>query len=227
MKYTTFLCAAVLCFISSCKDEDKPVAKTYCEENPGGCKAVSEGKSFFAFKQGSWWVYEEETSGERDSVYVTTAVIDDNGYNFDIRTHSTLEDYDYHYWSTYASGAPNCKTTGVVAGKCLLVKRSKGKPGDFVGEDYCFFVNYIDKDFIYVTGNIYYENNKIIVDKIYPTYSLGNFNFNETVKIHELSTRIEGIQPTNHFYLKNVGLIRKELLDSNQVWNLVNYHIEP
>ena len=35
----------------------------------------------------------------------------------------------------------------------------------------------------------------------------------------------ESNQKTNHFYAQEVGLIRKELLDSNQVWNLIRYNI--
>lgn len=226
MKYATYSIVIALCLLSSCKDE-KPIAKSHCELYPGDCEVVSEGKKFFAFKIGSWWVYEEETSGERDSVYVTQSSINPDGYDFDIRMYSTLEGYTYHYWPMYASGAALCSTTEPMTGKCLYIKRSKGKLGDFVGEDNCFFVNYRVNDFMYNGGNIYFENNKIIVHEISPTFSIGDLNFEETVKIHELSTRIEGIQPTNHYFSKNVGLIKKELLDSNQTWNLVDYHIEP
>lgn len=206
---------------SSCKEK-----KTYCEENPGECRSVLTAKQFFLFKMGSWWVYEEETSLERDSVYVTE-YSNSSGYDFDMRTHSTLEDYNYHYWPFYAGGNQSCSESNPVQGKCLYINRSKGKTGEFVGEDKCFFVNYRNGSWTYAYNNIYYENNKISVSNISSTYSIGSLNFSETVIIHELNTRIEGIQPTNHYFAKNVGLIRKELLDSNQVWNLVSYHIEP
>jgi hypothetical protein len=210
---------------SSCK-EDKTIEQPYCTQNPGGCQSILEAKKFFAFKLGTWWVYEEETSKVRDSVYVTDSYISETTYDFDIRTHSTLSDYNYHYWPNYAAGSNQCDTKYPVKGKCLIVKRSKGKMGDFVGEDNCFFVNYSLDSFLYNTGNIYFDNNKIIVDSIYQNLIISSFSFGKTVKIHELSTYMEGIQPTNHYFSDGIGLVRKELLDSNQVWNLVNYHIE-
>ncbi len=213
----------VLCFLS-CK-EDKP--KPYCEENPGQCQSVLEAKKFFAFKVGSWWVYEEETSGERDSMYVTEGNNDYTSYDFDTRIESALTGYEYHYWPVYSGGNSSCSKSSPVQEKCLYIKRSKGKPEDYIGEAYCFFVNYRVGDYAYISGNIYFENNKIIVSNIFSTYSVQNITFHNVVEFHELSTRVEGIQPTNHFYSENVGLVRKELLDSNEVWNLVNYHIEP
>ena len=208
----------------SCKDKDNK--KSYCTENPGSCQSVLAAKEFFLFKEGSWWVYEEETSHERDSVYVYQSVNNINNYDFDVKTHSVLQDYDYHYWPTYTS--PNgCSASQPVNKKCIFINRSKGKANDYVGQDYCFFINTVKGAYETVTGNIFYDNNKISVSDIYQNYTIGELNFSRTVKIHELSTRIEGIQPTNHYFSKDVGLIRKELLDSNQVWNLVSYHIEP
>ena len=171
-------------------------------------------------------MYEEETSGQRDSMYVTEGYNDYSGYDFDTRIESALTGYEYHYWPLFASGSNSCHESGPSRGKCLFVKRSKGKPGDYLGEGSCFYINYIEASYSYVF-NTQFPDNKIIVQKIYKNYPIQNFNFGETVLIHELNTFVEGKQPTNHFYSKNVGLIRKELLDSNQVWNLMNYHIEP
>jgi hypothetical protein len=211
---------------SSCK-EDKKIEQSYCTQNPGGCQSILEAKKFFAFKLGTWWVYEEETSKVRDSVYVTDSYISETTYDFDIRTHSTLSDYNYHYWPFYTN-AQGCNLTLPLPKnkKCLYVNRSKGKQGEFVGQDYCFFVNYSIGSFETVTGNIFFDNNKIIIDSIYDSLTLSVSTFGKTVKINEFSTRVEGIQPTNHYFSVGIGLVRKELLDSNQVWNLVNYHIE-
>lgn len=226
MKYLIISFLSVFFLGVSCKDKNKPVAKSYCEENPGNCESVTEAKKYFAFNLGSWWVYEEETSGERDSVYVTQALIDLNSYNFDIRTHSSYQGYNYHYWPMYLSGISTCSSVDAVSKKCLFIKKSKGKPGDFIGEGYCFFVNYNLNDFL-GSFNVYFENNKIIISEIKESFSLGDLSFLKTIKVHELNTYMEGKQPTNHYYSKGVGLVRKELLDSNQVWNLVNYHIAP
>jgi hypothetical protein len=38
---------------------------------------------------------------------------------------------------------------------------------------------------------------------------------------------MEGLQETNHYFSEDIGLIRKELLDSTKTWNLIEYYIEP
>jgi len=206
----------------SCKD--KKNKKSYCTENPGNCQSVLAAKDFFLFKEGSWWVYEEETSHERDSVFVTQ-YYNSNGYDFDMRVKSSLTDYEYHYYPFFAGGNNSCSESGPVAGKCIYIKRSKGKPGDYIGEDYCFFVNFKVGDWIYIS-NVDFENDKISIESISDNHVINDLNFNQTVKVHELATFIETNQPTNHYFSKGVGLIRKELLDSNQIWNLISYHIE-
>jgi hypothetical protein len=221
---TTLFLATLLLFLasSSCKDKNK---KTYCEENPSGCQSVVAAKDFFVFKVGSWWVYEEETTHERDSMYVTESY-NSNGYDFLVKIKSSLTDFEYIYWPIYAGGNNACSETSPVRGKCIYIKRSKGKPGEFIGEDYCFFVNFKIDDGIFIS-NINFPNNKLRVQEISSNYTLDNLSFNQTVKMFEDHTFIESNNPTNHYFARNVGLVRKELLDSNQVWNLVSYHIEP
>ena len=215
-------CIALLGMGVSCKDKNK---KSFCEENPGQCQSVITAQEYFLFKIGSWWVYEEEMTHERDSMYVYESVNDSNSYYFSSRIHSELQDYNYHYWPIYVS-SNSCSMSSPVQSKCLLIKRSKAKPGEFIDEGYCFYVNFGINTSL-GSFNTYYPNNYISVEAIMENYSLGNFQFGKTIKIHELNTFMEGKQPTNHYYSKGIGLIRKELLDSNEVWNLVNYHIEP
>jgi len=205
----------------ACSKDKVPGESTPCST----CQKVTEAKDYFAFKVGSWWVYEEETTLERDSMYVTSSSIS-SGYNFDTYTYSELQGYYYHFWPIYLTQLSGCSTSLPISKKCLFVNRSKFKPGDFIGENYCFFVNYVIGAFE-TEYNTCLPENKVIISGINDQYNLGLFNFEKTIKIHELCTFIENCQPTNHYFSKGVGLIRKELLDSNQIWNLVNYHIEP
>jgi len=210
----------------SCKDKDKDIKKSYCTQNPSECPNIQGVKDYFLFKEGSWWVYEEETSHERDSVYVTESINNTSNYDFDMRLYSTRQDYFYHYWPDYASGNNSCSQSGSIHTRCVLINVSKGKPGDYVGDGDCFFYTFKQGDYE-TTFNTQFPNNKIIVEQVYQSYILGPLAFAKTVKIHELNTFIEGVQPTNHYYSEGVGIIRKEFLDSNQVWNLVSYHIAP
>jgi len=210
----------------SCKDKDKDKKKSYCTQSPGNCESILAAKEFFLFKEGSWWVYEEETSLERDSVYVTEYV-NSSSYDFDMRVKSALTDYEYHYWPLYVS-SNGCSTNGSIQNKCIYINRSKGKPLDYVGESKIFFINYKIGDYIYTGSDLdYCLDNKIIIDDIQNTFTLNDLNFNKTIIIKELCSFVEGKQPTVHYYSKGVGIIRKEFLDSNEVWNLVSYHIAP
>jgi predicted small secreted protein len=211
--------AAVFSTASSCKKKKK-----YCTGG-GTCRSVLEAKEFFLFKEGSWWVYEEETTHERDSQYVTE-YHNTSGYDFDLTVLSSRDGYFYHYWPKFANGAiETCSEKEPVSGKCIYIYRNKWKIGDYVGEGNCFFVNYDIGQWIYV-DNYQYQNDKITITNIHSEFQVPAGNFLNAIVIYENGTLIENNQPTKHFFVKNIGIIRKELLDSNQVWNLVNYHIE-
>jgi hypothetical protein len=214
--------ALLLVTTTGCKDKDPKPSTGECTT----CQSVMEAKDYFLFKMGLWWVYEEETTHERDSMYVTEANNDPSSYGFDIRIKSALTDYEYHYWPVYYQAISGCSTTMPVHKKCLFVKESKGKIGDFIGESNCFFVEYNEGDFV-SAFNVNFENNKVYIDSVYENYSVIDLDFLKTIKTRELAKVQDGNQPTNYYYSRGVGIVRKELLDSNKVWNLVNYYIAP
>jgi hypothetical protein len=178
---------------------------------------------------GSWWVYEEETSHERDSMYVISSSNDPNSYDFDVKIKSALTDYTYHYWPVYYSGGGNggCTPNGTAYKKCVHIKRSKYKFQDLAGESTVLFVKYNTGDFVYTGSELTYcPNAKMTIVSILDSCNIGSLQFNKTIVTDENCTLAEGKQPTKFYYSNGVGIVRKELIDSNQVWNLVNYHIQ-
>lgn len=225
MRKLSFLLFTLPLLAVSCKDKNKPTS--VCTTSPSSCQKVTESKDFFLFKMGSWWVYEEETSHVRDSVYMTQSIEVENSYDFDVRMKSALSGYEYHYWPVYYGVNNNCSVTNPVDKRCLYILRSKYKFQDFLVESHVFFIKYSTGESVatgdgFPCGN---SNNRILMQSVWDTYSLNGQNFGKTIRIDEGCDCAEGKQPTRMFYSKNVGVIRKELLDSNQVWNLVNYHI--
>jgi hypothetical protein len=182
-----------------------------------------EGKNYFAFKVGSWWLYEEENSGLQDSIFVKTYWSDENTFAFDVRLESAMDGYGYHFFPQYINHSL-CSQTEESEYKCLYIKRSKSKTGDFLGEANCFFINHLVNDFIYSANNTNIDN-RLTCSSITDVYTLNGTDYGRTVVFHENNSVNEGKQETNHYYARGVGLIRKELIDSNQVWNLINYHI--
>ncbi|MFT6245213.1 MAG: hypothetical protein ACJA0U_002659 [Salibacteraceae bacterium] len=204
------------------KDEPTPCQETGNEN----CEDIQNVKNFFYFKEGSYWVYEEETSGDLDTVYVTEAAENPTNYDFDVRVYSTYQDYYYHFWPEYFPGNNGCPDNGSISKRCLSVKRSKYKPGDFVSEAKCMF-------FIPTVGesdgnwNSQYPGNIVRIVSIDDNFALDTLNFERTIKVFEDNTVMENHQPTNHYFSENIGLVRKELIESSKIWNLVNYYIEP
>lgn len=209
--------------VSSCKKDKTPA----CGATTGAsnCEDIQNIKHFFYFKVGSWWVYEEETSGDLDTVYVTEAAHNPLNYDFDVRVYSTYQDYYYHFWPEYASGAPACNDDGPICQTCLTIKRSKYKPGNFIDEAKCMF--FIPEEGQTSTNwTALYNNNKVSIQEVADSFSYSSFNYNRTITVHEEHTRMEDYQESLHFFSEDVGLIRKELIDSSKVWNLIDYYIQ-
>ncbi|GAB5417878.1 MAG: hypothetical protein Crog4KO_23740 [Crocinitomicaceae bacterium] len=199
-----------------------------CPTSSGaGCEDIQNVKHFFYFKVGSWWVYEEENSGARDSVYVTSASENPSNYDFNVEVYSTHQDYYYRYWPQFGSTVGStCNESGLACGWCTKVFRSKYKPGDFIGQATCFIFQ-PEVGLSDYNSNPYVQGNYIYITNLLDSFALNSLNFERTVCLREDNTVMEGYQPTKHFYSENVGLARKELLDSNKVWNLIDYYIVP
>ncbi len=217
------LFAFVLLLVTSCK-KDPPTS--YCSENPGACVDVRDVKDYFYFKIGSYWVYEEQTSGERDSVYVIETESDPNSVLFLTRLHSTYDGYDYPYWTKGVD--PSVKNN--VARKserATSVRRAKTKTGDYIAEATCFLFYPTKGLWTYSNGGGYIGyDNRLEVNDVFDTYTVLDQNFIDVVCIKEDHTAIEESQPTVHYYSPKIGLVKKELLTDNEVWNLVKYHIQ-
>ena len=210
----------LLVVVSCRKDDEIP----YCEEFPNDCVDVREVKDYFYFNYGSWWVYEEENSGKRDSVYVIETFSDTSSYYFTTKVHSTYDDYNYRFWTNGVTG-DKYKNLVEKSIRSTNVVRSKTKSGDYVGEDACFIFYPKPGLWAYTYGGHDITNNVLKIEEIYTDYTILEKNFKDVVKVSEEHTAVEEKQPTLHYYSPNIGLIKKELLDSNQIWNLIDYNI--
>lgn len=216
----------VFLLVLSCK-KDPPIP--YCEEFPDDCVDVREVKDYFYFKLGSWWVYEEEHTGIRDSVYVTETYNDTSSVLFETWLYSTYDGYDYTFWTTGVR--PEVKSNmAKKTERSTRVIRAKTTPGDHVAEDGCFLFYPIPglsttTSYISGAGIENYHIGALVMEFIYSSYNIEGTTFNNVVYVSEENNPVEEGQPTNHYYSPHVGLIKKELLDSNQIWNLVEYEI--
>ena len=199
------------------KDKSIP----FCEQYPDQCIEMEHIKDHYYFKTGSWWVYEEQNTGAIDSQWVSKSWSD--GCKFDLVINTTLDDYDYHRWTHLLTPSENC---GIVEKRKLAyIERSKSKAGGFIGTSFIGIFYPVIGDSVYNT-NVYYENNQLKIIEIYSDFYQIAMNFNNVIKYHEYSDKTNNFQTVNTYYAEGVGLIKKELIDSNQVWLLKKYNVE-
>lgn len=192
------------------------------DEVTGPLLIPQEVKDYMYFEPGTYWVYIDSVSGRVDSVYVyqTTHSFDTltlgknpkRAYEiFVVKAHSEMDGYDYYFEvnTTYSANDNSI----------FNLFKEKLKPGHYVGQTVLF--NYKP-----IKGQIFYEANatKTIID-IYNSFNLSGRIFYDVVQVYQDLSVIEVSNHANCFFSKNYGLIRKELADSNQVWNLVRSNI--
>jgi len=224
-KLTTILPLLVILIFTQCRKDPRLY---FCDRYPSQCIATSHIKDHYYFKTGSWWVYDEINTHQRDSQWVDYDWLSDNNRQFDMVIKSTLDDYERHRWTHLLTQA---KTNSVIPKKKLAyIERSKSKAGDFVGTSFMGIFYPVVGDSLNNFGGggsssaTYYS--QLRIKDILPTYTQLNYTFNNVIVIADDYNMIEHSQPTIHYYAEGVGLIRKELIDSNQIWVMSDYHVE-
>jgi hypothetical protein len=169
------------------------------------------------FKSGTWWVYEEKSLGIYDTI---------NIYEH-FRGYSQIKDPSNHFLEVIDSYFASSR--GIDSGRFHMASYGSGilmiHKYDDLGEHsrLCCIVRPPP-----VQGDVLgysHPGQFVLFDTIYSTYKIGNLEFHNVVRAND---------NFNYFYLgtstliyqaKNIGIIRKEFPEFNQVWNLVDYHI--
>lgn len=214
----------LLTFMQCRKDEKEIIP--FCEEFPEQCVDMERIKDHYYFKTGSWWIYQEVTSHQLDSQWVSSDWESD--CKFDITIKSSLDDYDRHRWTHLLTSAKNCGL--VEKRKLAYIERSKGKAGDFIGTSFIGIFYPIIGNTLNNWGGGGYPSetytSQLWINNIYSEYTILNKTFVNIIEMKDQYNMVENSQPTTHYYAQGVGLIKKELIDSNQVWVLIDYNVE-
>ncbi len=183
-------------------------------------KVLPHAMDFFYFKTGSWWVYEEETSGEKDSVWV--------GLHQTKTSNATVSKRDCH------CGKGKCVEEFSTS---FFSSNAKGKSlyGFNIGS------SLIEGEFTIMEGGNIYKNasgyrityRDYKYDKESPTYGiyedLDSIVVNgKTYKdiLHHYYPKQDNIPDWQHeaWYARNIYLVKFRLWDGT-TWNLVKYNI--
>ena len=200
----------------------------FCEQYPNECIEMKHIKDHYYFKTGSWWVYEEQNTGAIDSQWVSSSWLKSNNKEFDVVINSTLDDYDRHRWTHLLTTAK--KEDIVPKNKRAFIERSKSKAGDFVATSTIGIFYPVVGDSTNNLGGGGYGSetyfSQLRIKQKYVQFTILGGSYTNVIVIGDDYNAVENSQPTIHWYAEGVGLIKKELIDSNQVWILKKYSVE-
>lgn len=171
------------------------------------------------FKSGTWWVYKEENLGIYDSIYI---------YKEMRKWLPGVSPAPNHYTEFYKSYFSSNR--GIDSGYFYILSPRSGIQmfhfNDIIPEHSrsCYLVNPPPVQGEAINNG--HVGQYVLFDTIFSTYKLGNFEFTNVVRANDNFNYFYLGTPTLIYSVKNIGIIRKEFPEYNQVWNLVDYHIE-
>ncbi len=227
MKKLAFYILLILCATSCtrCKKDKAFEPATYPNYTP-----TQPIKDYAIFKPGTFWVYQDSATGVLDSVWVyqysqTTDTVQKPANTYNIcpvylyRTFSSK--YHSNNYVEFNTGfeilnGSNMILESVIDSASYIGDYVKlhsplveGKTMSYITDDDCTFMK---KYSSYTFNSIVYNN----VLKYHHSRDMSSYYF-INYQHHENKTQV--------YYAPNIGIIRKEIIDSNKVWNLIRYNI--
>ncbi len=217
---TTFICLV----LANCRHniEEEPTPVIPCQFD----SSIDEMKAWYYFKEGTWWVYEEQTTGALDTitVYYNTDFQSGESGSFEWYGNSSYDGYNYKYrfssgFSIYCLTHQECR--------CHKVNRSKSKTGMFVGETNAFIfpiiLNNYNNIFGYPDGQG--TNGTTTVTNTNQTFELPETYINHVARFDLTTDQSIGGYASTYFIAKNIGIVQVEFPNSSEIWKLVSYQI--
>ncbi len=211
-----FLTTAICLVLSNCRHElETPPTPSDC----GEAQTIDEMMQWMYFKEGTYWIYEEQNSGMLDTV---TVVDDYNGVSADgdrdwvCLMQSSNDGYFYKYWFN-DSWSGDC---GLFPGcYCRLIDCDKYIPGDYVGGNHNFIFPLQVGNRAGQLGPNLTPGATVIIESS-DSISLPNSNFTN-VYTFRMDFSIQHDRKLAYYKIcRNFGIIVKEIPDFNQFWQL-------
>ena len=175
---------------------------TNCNDKPKPTVYLSQStKDYCRFKESSWWVYKNQF-GQKDSNYIFEFMDQMRGSK---RTSKIFEGAEFKLGTSFYSD------TFIFIIENNILTNVKIEIGQTVGMYYCD-----NKD-----------TNKVVIfdsETIQLKDTLEEYNNFKKIKIFKVSATMDRFNPLIIYYAKNIGIIRKEMLDGT-IWELENYHV--
>ena len=208
---------ALLCIaLSNCRHDPDPEPE-FCEYD----SSVEEMKKWYYFKTGTWWVYEEATSGELDTVTVYNNE-DNSPYSFEVYMHHSFDGYNVEYYFT-SGHSIHCLTRRSCL--CHKVLRSRFMPGDFAGESNIFLYPLIEGNYNNLTNLTGTQGATTTLLDVWSGFELNGIPYTLTVLWDVTIDSSQDDAHTQYILGKNSGILQRKIIDQNEVWSLIESNI--
>ena len=107
---------------------------------------------------------------------------------------------------------PNCD--------CARIRRHKGRIGEFVSNEGFTVFPFIEDNHIYLIGGGA-SRTELVSDSLI----INSVLYHDVAVIHNDVVLSEHSEPCRFYFSKHIGIVRKERLEENTVWNLVEYSV--
>jgi hypothetical protein len=173
-------------------------------------------KSYIVFKKGSYWVYEETSTNEIDSIFL---------HRSEIAAFNGAEDLGYNGEKFTAGYSSSLLVNDSIRG---FAYPSLDQQKYYVYEEFRF------SDFLYAPyvffgsndiGSVdrFQNNSKLIYENFFSALDINGKSYTD-VKVFHNAIQNQSYQPERIFFAKGVGVIKKEMF-SGKVWELKRYLI--
>jgi hypothetical protein len=194
-----------------------------------------EALDYGYFKVGTYWVYEDSASHNLDSIYVSTSYssniiipeANNGGYyglygEFEVDMKNGTQSALYMNWAnmTYSPGVLSTNPGG---GIICTINRGENNLSGVGGSDFYL----ITPPSTYSNAWLHYSNmDSVMVLTDHASYYYESILFNQVVQVYySKGASTYKYSRANIYLKKNIGIVKKQLLDSHEVWNLKRYHI--
>jgi hypothetical protein len=181
--------------------------------------------SYFYFKPATYWVYQNDKTGQIDTQTILTAnrkwigADADNSYEeAAITIKSTFKKYTEEHKAIGDKCTKQERDSGIT--KSCWIKTGRPSSGYYTTWRYPFREGLTGESSPATTDNSMYT-----VLEMYDSLQLNNTTFLGVAKIQTTNARFYYRKNINVFWAKGVGIIKMENLTDGETWNLIDFKI--
>jgi hypothetical protein len=213
---------SLLCVgLSRCKHEPPPEPPAVCQYD----SSIEEMKKWYYFKTGTWWVYQEQNTGAFDTitVYHDWAGINTDGFEgFEWFATSSYDD-SFLFYTFNTSFTIHCLTHENC--QCHKLDRERAQIGNYIGSGQIFLYPLIEGNYSYLISGNGQTGGQTQLAEVTDSKIIGGVEFIDVIQWQVYPDGSENDETSVYFLAKFNGIIRHEILEQNQVWNLIDSNI--